>query len=251
MKILFSNLGYAKGISGSLQHHVRYSGRHVYVPPPVQQQVLEQFRALINAHRPDLCCLVEVDRGSFHSGYFNQIQALMCGTYCFHDIAGKYGDHRWVTRLPFHRSKCNAFLGKSDFPFERHYFSRGSKRLIYKLELTQGLTLFFSHFSLQQRVRQLQFAEMHRLVKETKGESIILADFNILNGFAELQPLLGDGHLCLLNREDEPTFTFHRRQLVLDLCLCSKSLAGCTTLTVIPQPFSDHAALLVEISPPQ
>lgn len=246
MKVLFSNLGYAKGIDGSLRQNMLYLNRHVYSSPVVQRQVLAQFRAIMEAESPDVCCLVEIDRGSFHSAYLNQIQALMCGDYCFVDIADKYGEDSRVSALPFHQGKSNGFIARQEFAFERHYFRHGTKRLIYRLALPEGITLFFAHFSLQRRVRARQFAEMHRLVMEKEGRVIILADFNILHGFRELAPLLEDTDLRLLNRQDEPTFTFHHRRLVLDLCLCSAELAERTALRVIPQPFSDHAALLVE-----
>lgn len=246
MKILFSNLGYAKGIDGSLRHNVLHAGRHIYSSPAVQRQVLGQFRRIIDTESPDICCLVEIDRGSFHSAYLNQIQVLLGDDYPFSDIADKYGEQSRFSSLPFHQGKSNGFIARGEFPFERHYFRHGTKRLIYQVALPEGITLFFAHFSLQRQVRARQFQEMHRLIMEKEGRVIILADFNILHGFQELTPLLDNTDLRLLNRQDEPTFTFHRRRLVLDLCLCSAELAERMTLRVIPQPFSDHAALLVE-----
>lgn len=247
MKILFSNLGYAKGISGSLRDHMAFAARYFYVSPIKQQKILAQFRAIIEREIPDLCCIVEIDSGSLHSGYFNQLNALMCERYCFHDIAGKYGENSKLGHLPLHYGKSNAFLARLALPFERHYFSHGSKRLIYKLTLPENRTLFFTHFSLQRKIRAQQFAELNRLIAQCPGDIIILADFNILHGTSELQPLLASGSFILLNRLDEPTFLFHTHRLVLDLCLCSPSVAAQAKLTVIPQPFSDHAALLLEL----
>lgn len=246
MKILFSNLGYAKGIGGALWEHILRLNRQIYTLPSTQRKVLAQFRAIIDRERPDLCCLVEVDRGSFHSSYFNQMQALMCESYCFHDIADKYGEKSWISALPFHRGKSNAFMARYNYPFQRLYFQHGSKRLIYQMDISHEIRLFFAHFSLQRDVRVLQFKEMQQLVKAAGKQVIILADFNILQGFSELQPLLEQADLRLLNRENEPTFTFHKRKLALDLCLCSASLASTLQLRIIPQAFSDHAAVVVE-----
>ncbi len=246
MKIIFSNLGYAKGISGALWQYVMRIDRQFYMRPSMQRRVLAQFREIIDDERPDMCCLVEVDRGSFHSGYMNQLQALMCEHYCFYDIADKYGEESLISALPFHRGKSNAFIARRDFPFQRLYFKHGSKRLIYKMDIAPDIRLFFAHFSLQYDVRVLQFEEMRRLVQETGKEVVILADFNIMRGFSELEPLLRHTDLRLLNREDEPTFRFHKRQLALDLCLCSASLAERVQLRIIPQMFSDHAAVVVE-----
>ena len=55
-KIFFSNIGYAKGIDGSLRQHISMAGRHFYCSLPVQEQVLAQVKALIDAEQPDLCC---------------------------------------------------------------------------------------------------------------------------------------------------------------------------------------------------
>jgi hypothetical protein len=52
MKILFSNLGYATGISGSLYHHVTRAYRHVYKSAAQQQAVMAQFRQIIDRRGP-------------------------------------------------------------------------------------------------------------------------------------------------------------------------------------------------------
>ncbi len=245
MKILFSNLGYATGISGSLYHHVTRAYRHVYKSAAQQQAVMAQFRQIIDREAPDLCCMIELEQGAAHTAWFNQISALMCGDYRFHDVADKYGPNSRTSKLPFHGGKSNGFLAKSEFAYDRLYFRNGTKRLIYKVALRPDLSVLFTHFSLKADVRQKQFAEVRDLVREAEGEMIILADFNTLNGLQELKPLLEDGGLRLLNTEDQPTFTFHKWRHTLDLCLYTSPLAGCLDMKVIPQPFSDHHALLV------
>jgi endonuclease/exonuclease/phosphatase family metal-dependent hydrolase len=246
-KILFSNLGYARGIDGTFSQHIRRIHRHFYTGLTQQQQVLSQFRNIIIAEKPDLCCLVEVDSGSWNTGYFNQMDYLTDQEYPVYDIAGKYGEDSLLARMPFFSGKCSAFLSKTELSSRKLYFRHGSKRLIYSIALPGGATLFFAHFSLQARVRAKQLEEVRTLVADG-GESIILADFNILQGFRELQPLLRDKGLCVLNKEDDHTFMFGSRRWTLDLCLCSQSLMPRLQLRIIPQPFSDHAALLVEMA---
>lgn len=246
-RILFSNIGYAKGIDGSLEQHVRLFGRHFYAPLLHQQQVLGQLKSIISREDPDICCFVEVDSGSLHSANYNQLEALLDEKYPVHDVAGKYGDDSWLSRAIFHKGKSNAFVSKTKLDFERRYFTHGTKRLIYHLKLPGQVDLFFAHFSLERKVRVRQFAEMQALVKACKGEVIILADFNIMYGFSELAPLLKDTGLCVLNKENEYTFMFHKHELTLDLCLCSPRLAERAQLRVIDQPFSDHDALLLDI----
>lgn len=248
MKILFSNLGYATGISGSLFHHVTRAYRHVYKTPAQQQQVLSQFRQIIDREAPDLCCMIELEQGAAHTGWFNQINALMCGDYRFHDVADKYGPNTRTSKLPFHAGKSNGFMARSEFAYDRLYFRNGTKRLIYKVEIQPGLTVLFTHFSLKAEVRQMQFAEIRELIDTLDGEVVILADFNTLNGLQELKPLLEDGRLRLLNTEDQPTFTFHRWRHTLDLCLYTTPLAGSLDMKIIPQPFSDHHALLISLN---
>ncbi|WP_138380020.1 endonuclease/exonuclease/phosphatase family protein [Luteithermobacter gelatinilyticus] len=246
-KILFSNIGYAKGIDGSLKSHMRYFHRHFYANISVQKQVLHQLKNLIETEMPDLCCFVEIDRGSVHSAQLNQIHELMDEEYTYHDIADKYGENSLLGRLPLHAGKSNAFLAKAPLPFERLYFGYGRKRLIYKLILSEDIHVFFAHFSLNQKIRLRQFEEVYYLVRDLDQEVILLADFNILKGFRELNPLLETTALTVLNKEEEPTFTFHRKRHALDLCLCTPGIAERADLKIIPQPFSDHAALLLNI----
>ena len=245
-KILFSNLGYARGIDGTLSQHVSRMYRHFYTGVTQQQQALSQFKNIITAEKPDICCIVEIDSGSWNTGFFNQMEHLLDSAYPVHNIAGKYGEDSLLAQMPFFKGKCNAFLAKVKVPCQKLYFKHGSKRLIYSLALPGNIQLFFAHFSLQAKVRARQFDELCNLVKNCSGDVIILADFNILQGFKELQPLFQDTNLRVLNQEEDHTFIFGNRRLTLDLCICSESLLPYLDLRVVPQPFSDHSALLVE-----
>jgi endonuclease/exonuclease/phosphatase family metal-dependent hydrolase len=246
-KILFSNIGYARGIDGTLWQHICRVSRHIYSRRGPQKAVLEQIRQIILKEDPELCCFVEVDQGSLQSAYLNQLQALTNERYVFFNAANKYGDTTHLHRMPFHTGKSNGFMAKSDCTFTRLYLQHGSKRLVYKIDLPDQMTLFFAHFSLRANVRQLQFAELNSWVKECAGPVMILADFNIMQGFGELKPLLEGTDLTVINDEQHHTFSFHRQRLALDLCICSEGLAERVKLKIIDQPFSDHDALLVEL----
>jgi endonuclease/exonuclease/phosphatase family metal-dependent hydrolase len=243
-RILFSNIGYARGIDGSLWQHISRC------PIPSQQQVLMQLKNIIQTEHPDLCCFVEIDSGSRASAGLNQLAFIQDDSYIFSDIADKYGADNWRGRLPLHSGKSSAFLSKTTLPFDRLYFKNGSKRLIHGVLLPDGITLFFCHFSLSRTIRRMQFAEMAHLAKQRTGPVIIMADFNIHSGFSELQPLLEEADLDVLSDEQHPTFTFHRHQMALDLCLCSRSLRERVDLRIIPQPFSDHAAIVADLALP-
>ncbi len=244
--VLFSNIGYARGIDGTLWQHMRRFSRHFYCSIPLQQQVLMQLKSIINSSRPDICCFVEIDEGSVHSARFNQIKYLTDDDYRHFDIADKYGPGNWLAGLPLHFGKSSAFMSRASYPFEKLYFTTGSKRLIHRVALPNGVMLYFTHFSLQKKVRQKQFSELRKLIDDQGVPVIIMADFNIMQGFAELTPFIDGTDLVILNDEKEPTFRLHRITKALDLCICSKSIADKMQLKIIQQPFSDHAALLVE-----
>lgn len=245
--ILMSNLGYLRGINGCLAHHFRYAYRHVYCSRNVQEACIRQVMGIIAEANPDICCFVEIDKGSAKLGKFNQLEALASEQYGFFDIENKYGPLSRLRTLPLTRGKSNGFLSKTKYPYAKIFFTHGTKRLIYKITLEPHVTLFFAHFSLKKVTRMQQLIQVGEIVKETPGEVIFLGDFNIHSGFGELAPLLDDNNLVLLNREEEPTFRFHKTYLPLDLCLCSRGLMDRLQLKIIPQPYSDHEALLLTL----
>jgi endonuclease/exonuclease/phosphatase family metal-dependent hydrolase len=246
-KILFLNLGYARGISGRLSDHIRYAHRHIYCPPVTQKQSLDQLAQLIKHEAPDLCCFVEIDQGSYGAARYNQLSCIVNAAYGTTDIENKYArDSVWRSFGPT-AGKSNAFMSRRDVPFEKLFFKHGMKRLIYKIDWLPGLTILFAHFSLQRATRAKQLLEARALLRQIEGETIFLGDFNVLSGLAEIEPLLDGGKYVLLNQRDTPTFFFHRKQSVLDLCICSARVARQATLTVLPQAYTDHAALIVDL----
>jgi endonuclease/exonuclease/phosphatase family metal-dependent hydrolase len=244
-KILMSNIGYARGINGCLSQHLLKAHRYLYCSRKTQHAILAQLKKIIDKEKPDLGCLIEIDKGSFHLGQMNQLQALVDDYYPHFDIENKYGTNPSQRYMPGAEGKCNAFFSHQPVAYEKIYFVHGTKRLIYKLEITADITLFFTHFSLKRNVREKQFIELGELVNEVKGQVIVLGDFNIFSGFIELSPLIKATGLKLLNKEDQHTFTFHRNKLALDLCLSSAKVKA--DLKIIEQPFSDHAALLLTL----
>jgi endonuclease/exonuclease/phosphatase family metal-dependent hydrolase len=190
---------------------------------------------------------MEIDKGSFTSAGLNQLQELINEKYRFFDIESKYAAKSRLGFFPLSKGKSNAYLAKQNFAHEKLYFHSGMKRLIYKIIIHQNLTLFFAHFSLNKSMRAKQILKTRDLMQETSGEVIFMGDFNILSGLGEISPLLDHGRFVLLNQEDAITFTFHKRKLVLDLCICSAGLVHQAHLKIIPQPYSDHAALMLTV----
>lgn len=244
-KILMSNLGYMRGIDGRLSSHIFYAHRHIYCSEVAQKKSLRQLKEIIERENPDICCFVEIDKGSSDMAGLNQLESLINDKYHFFDIENKYGQQSRLRTFPFSKGKSNGFVAQEKLEFEKIYFDHGTKRLIYKIFLPGNITLFFAHFSLKRIIREKQLLQVRQLINEAPGDSILLGDFNILSGVSELSPLLQENNLRLMNDESKPTFKFHKINKMLDLCICTKSLAGRVDLKIIPQPYSDHSALLV------
>jgi endonuclease/exonuclease/phosphatase family metal-dependent hydrolase len=245
--IFMGNLGYLRGLDGGLAQHVIYAHRHVYCSVDVQKRALRQLKAIIARESPDLCCFVEIEQGSANSGHFNQMQALESEEYPYRDVENKYALSSRLRGMALMRGKSNGFMAKQALDFEKIYFTHGTKRLIYKLMLANGVTVFFAHFSLKKSVRTEQLKQAGQLLAAAGKKSMFLGDFNILSGFQELAPLFAQGNFQLLNRRDVPTFRFHRNEQTLDLCIAAAELAPHLALRVVAQEFSDHAALLLQI----
>lgn len=177
----------------------------------------------------------------------NHLDHISDDHYPVFNIADKYGHDSILNRVPFHKGKSNGFLSKCDIRHEHLYLPHGSKRLIYKLYLPNDIVLYFLHFSLNRTTRQKQFAYMNGVIRAEKKPTIVMADFNIFAGFRELKTLTMNTDLEILNDEDHHTFQFYKRELALDLCLCSREIAEYADLDIVDQPFSDHQALLVNL----
>ena len=52
-RILFSNIGYARGIDGSLKQHITHATRHLYCSLPTQELVIEQLKEIIKTNTPE------------------------------------------------------------------------------------------------------------------------------------------------------------------------------------------------------
>lgn len=246
-KILLSNLGYARNIDGRLWSHIRNATRYLWCPPAVQQESLRLFGGIINAEQPDLCCLIEIDRGSLNSAWFDQLTPLVDGDYRFFDIENKYGNGH--AHRPVMGGKCNGFISRWPVRFDKHYLQAGTKRLVYVVQLADNLTVVFGHFSLRRAVRARQFAELRQLADGLPGEVVILGDFNTFAGFDELSPLLDNSRYLVMNDAKLCTFKFSGLAMCLDLVLCTPGIAARCTVRIVPQPFSDHDAVVVEIAP--
>jgi endonuclease/exonuclease/phosphatase family metal-dependent hydrolase len=247
IRVLMSNIAYARGMSGSLFDQVLRAYRHVHCRRAVQLNVVQQIRGVVEAARPDVIGFVEIERGRASGRAFHQLHAILDGKYPVWDIANKYFKGPRGHGIPFLGRNCNAFCAKRPIPFERVYLPMGMKRLAYQIALTPRLTLFFTHLALRFKVRVRQIEWLRGLIDATPGDHVVMGDFNVFTGLDELKPLVDGSKLVLMNDPFAPTHRFHKRHRVLDLCLVSERLRRRAELEVIPQGYSDHAALLLRI----
>ncbi len=247
LKILMSNIAYARGFDGALGRHVGRAYRHVYCSKAVQQNVMGDVKRLLDREKPDVCCFVEVERGGKGAKAFDQLRSLLDERFMYSDIANKYfakGRYKWI---PVLGRKCNAFCANRPLEFEHVYLDAGIKRLVYQITVNPKLTLFFAHFSLRRKVRKLQFESLAKVLQKTPGEHLVMGDFNVFGGPEEIAPFLGSTGLEVLNDPKLPTFRFHRRRSLVDLAMVSPSLRHRAELRIVEQPYSDHAALILDL----
>lgn len=246
-RIVYANLGYLRAINGSIRHHLGRWHHHVYTPLRVQTESIAQLTATISRLDPDLCCLVEVDRGSITNRFYDQFPRLQGKTFVHAEAHGKYGLDRRPGRLALSHGKSNAFLAKRKVIARDRYLQDGKKKLVHEIRI-DGVRILVVHLSLAFRVRSRQIAELADWIGEEEGPTILVGDFNVFRGERELLPLLKSGHLIYANRGLEPTFRLGPYRAALDTCLMSKTLAEQAKVSVVDQPYSDHQMLFIELA---
>lgn len=237
LRILLYNVGYQTELSGSLWSYLLGFYRYLYTPGFIMRRVRRSVYELLDEYHPDVCCFAEMHR---------KRASLHPRSYTHHDADVKYGPKSWLRRIPFFRDNCNGFLSHQALPFRKLYFSRGTKRLIYEIQLNASLRVLFVHLALSARVRRVQCEELAQIVLDG-CPAIVCGDFNVFRGTEELTALTERCGLKLVNGAGQATFpAFHPRK-ALDLFLCPPQFAD-ATVTVLGQVHeSDHLPVLLEI----
>lgn len=240
VRILLYNVGYATELDGSLKSYLFGFWHYLYTPPRVVKRVRQSIYSILSAYKPDLCCFVEI-----HSRH----GFLRPRLYAFHDIEVKYDQESYLVKAPFFRDNCNGFYARRKFAFRKLYFKHGTKRLIYEIELRPHLRLLLAHFSLEKEVRKKQFQELRRII-ETGSPAIVCGDFNIFDGFAELEALSRACNLRIVNTKANATYPAKHPSKVLDLFLCPPQVRypKVTVLQGIQE--SDHLPVVLEMELP-
>ncbi len=237
-----------------LLYNVRYctgTGARFHFPFPCSgyfkrtHHHLDEVTEFVGSLEPDVVGLVEVDGGSFRSGWRNQAEHIAGALGHYHCYESKYGERSWVQRLPIANKQMNAFLSRGVVQAERFlYFDHGIKRLVIQLEL-EGLTVFLVHLSIRFRHRQHQLGDLYSLVKDVKTPYLVAGDFNVFWGDPEMELFLGATGLRSANEAGLPTYPSWAPKRQLDFVLYSRGIR--ITRFDMPQvTLSDHLPLVCD-----
>jgi len=244
MKILLYNIAYGTGGAHSfygqianIHNYIRTSHRH-----------LTHITEFIEQEKVDIVGLVEVDTGSYRTGYKNQVDIISNHLNMFHHYSIKYGKRSINRKFPILNKQANAVLSKEKAQTAEYlYFPAGAKRLIIKLNFKE-FNFYLIHLSLQRRTRKKQIQFLIENIKNTKPV-IIAGDLNTFTGEEEISDLKQQLNLINPNSEQKPTHPSWKPKRQLDYILCSNSLTieACEIPSI---KHSDHLPLIVTIKDP-
>ncbi|MEK9177442.1 MAG: endonuclease/exonuclease/phosphatase family protein [Patescibacteria group bacterium] len=242
-KLILQNVGYFRGMDGSLTDTCMKWPRFLYAPPSVQRAAMDEFKALVERERPDSIFLTEVHQGALDNGYLDQA-ATLGAKHAYEKAIVKYDPKTAYERLWFFSGKSNAYFGEAPRSIEHFFLSEGAKRLVMTVHLDWARVYLVHLATLSAPMRARQMAEIARMIPK-RGRTIVCGDFNVFGGVGELQPLL-DAGLVLV--DSAPTFPASLPRYPLDLFLVSPALAARARARVIAGVrYSDHLPVILEL----
>lgn len=234
MKLLLLNLGYCSGLDGSMHDYVFHGPRYLHTPSRIAAAVENAVMQLVHTEEPDICCFLEMHK---KSALVKDLREFPC-----HDVEDKYGMKSLLRCLPFFRDNCNGFFARTDVPYAKRFFRKGTKKLIYELSIGDA-TLLMCHFSLSPAVRAKQFRELESMIG-SRTKVILCGDFNIFHGTGELHELMSVCNLTSVRHS--PTFPSIHPKRTLDLFLCTPDIHVTRCETVQSFHGSDHLPVVLE-----
>ncbi len=232
MRFVLYNIRYATGLRA-----------HNFMRP--SRKNLARIISFLRALQPDLVGLIEVDEGSYRTGWKNQVQLMAESLGHYHSHSVKYEESSLWRHLPVLGKQGNAFLARDRIRNERfHFFEHGMKRLVIELELDH-VVVYLVHLALGSRARHYQLWALYELVKETRKPYIVAGDFNALWGEREIGLFLAASGLKNANAERLPSYPSNHPRRHLDFILYSKGI-NIREFRVPQVPFSDHLPLIMD-----
>lgn len=236
------NVGQFTGIRGaSMGEYLRQSGSYVRSSESVRQkkqELADHLMQLVAEVEPDILFLAEIRDEEYLD--------LIKSSFRSYAIDSKYGKSI-LGSLPFMRANSSGVFMREEFTLRRHYMSRGVKRLIQEVDLGNGASIFFGHFSLGKAARTRQFQDVAEIVKSVE-HPIIAGDFNILHGEPELQELMVRTGLSIVNHPSDKTFPTAEPRMALDLFLAPPTIEAVEVAVLHRAQLSDHLPVVADIT---
>lgn len=257
MRILLCNVGYLLGGRDALGGYLPRPREALFGDERAEGRAIDRLVDLVGEHRPDVACLIELDRGSHRTATDGQLGEIVDrlrrrGLEYSGRIYNKYDERSLPGRLPFFRHLSNSVLFRREWPTASRYLNAGMKRLVIETRLRGGVTLFVAHLSLGATARQRQLQELARVIETRAADRrvVVAGDLNTYLGLDELDRFTQLTGL----RPLVPGETVSRRPLdhlvvssrSLDLFLCSPDL-DVDRSTVLGADISDHRPVLVDL----
>ena len=244
MRFLLYNIRYCAGVGARFHTPIPYAGylKHSH-------SVLDEIISFFEQVEPDIIGLVEVDSGSFRTGYRCQAERIAERLGHYHVVETKYGNGSVAGRLPILNRQGNAVLSRFPIIEHRfHYFAQGVKRLVIEVGLEQ-LCVFLVHLSLTYRNRQYQLEQLYRIIRKSEKPVIVAGDFNVLWGDRELDLFLAASGLVSANQHKKPSHPSRSPKRQLDFILHSPEIT-IQDFQIPSVRFSDHAPLICDFTLP-
>lgn len=241
MKFLIYNIAYGTGAPGgrcgqllSLPRYLRTARTH-----------LEKVIDCIAERNPDVAGLLEVDRGSFRTGYADQGSMIARALHLYACGAVKYAPGSLPRRIPILREQANIFLTRFPRnPCAFHYFPSGMKRLALETECG-GVRFFLLHLALSAAVRSEQLNALKEILRPIQTPYLVGGDFNLFRGKGELRSFMKELGLKSANRTNLPTFPSWAPEQQLDYILYSPQIRP-VRFEVGTEKASDHLPVMLD-----
>ena len=142
MRLLVYNIAYGTGTAGGIGTLLT---AHRYIR--TRKSYMDHIIDFIDESDADVVGLVEIDTGSFRTGYRDQTELVASRLKHYSHCGVKYGIDSIGRRIPILRKQANAFFTRLEaVQAGAYYFPVGFKKLILELNIG-GIRFFLVHLA--------------------------------------------------------------------------------------------------------